>query len=65
MVVENIQIFNHFFTDCTEEKVGKPYIFLNIISSAIQWYSLKINTGMGVCAIFSKVGGGQKLETER
>ena len=48
-----------FHSDSIEEKVGKPYIFLNIISSAIQWYHCEINVGMGVYAIFGKVGGGR------
>ena len=38
MVTANIQYLIIFDLDFTEEKVGKLYIFLNIISSAIQWY---------------------------
>ena len=46
-----------FHSDSHEYKVGKPYIFLNIISSAIQWHSCEIHTGMGVCAIFRQSWG--------
>ena len=59
MVTENIQYLIVFHSDSTEETVGKPCIFLNIISSVIQWYNNEIDTGMGVCTIFYKVGGGR------
>ena len=60
--INNMKILKYliiFHSDSTKEKGDKPYFFLNIISREIQWYSFELNTGMGVCAIFGRVGGGR------